>query len=89
MSWKVEVLPGAEKRLRRLDGKTRSRIVESLRELERMDNPFQHPAVRALTGELKGSWRIRVGEHRILFEPLKGSETLRVYAILPRGDAYR
>ncbi|MBU1672686.1 MAG: type II toxin-antitoxin system RelE/ParE family toxin [Actinobacteria bacterium] len=88
MSWKVEVLPSAEKKYRKLDRKTRSRIVEALRELEQLENPFIHPDVRTLTGELKGSWRMRVGDWRILFEPQGESRTLRVYAILPRGSAY-
>jgi mRNA interferase RelE/StbE len=88
MSWRVEVLPGAEKKYRKLDKKTRSRILDALRVLEQAENPFLHPDVRALTGELKGSWRMRVGEWRILFEPRGESKSLRIYSILPRGNAY-
>jgi mRNA interferase RelE/StbE len=88
MSWRVELKPTAEKQYRKLDKKTRRRLLEALRGLEQSENPFQHKDVRALTGELKGDWRLRVGEWRILFTPQGDSQILHVYAILPRRDAY-
>jgi mRNA interferase RelE/StbE len=88
MSWKIEIKPSAEKQYLRLDKKTRKQIRESLLELEEQNNPFLHKNVRALTGELKGDYRLRVGRWRILFTPDKQSEILFVYAILPRSDAY-
>ena len=88
MSWKIEIKPSAEKQYLKLDKKTRKQIRESLLNLEEQNNPFLHKNVRALTGELKGDYRLRVGRWRILFTPDKQSEILFVYAILPRSDAY-
>ena len=88
MSWRIEVKPAAEKQYRKLDKRTRARIKESLLELEKMKDPFQHKHVRPLTGELRGDWRMRVGNWRILFTPHKESKNLCDYAILPRGDSY-
>ncbi len=89
MSWRIEVKPTAEKQYRKLDKKTRARIKEALYSLEKAPNPLHHKDVRALTGELHGDWRLRVGEWRVLFAPHPESKTLYVYAILPRGEAYR
>ena len=88
MSWKIEIKPSAEKQYLKLDKKTRKQIKESLIELEKQNDPFLHKNVRALTGELKGDYRLRVGRWRILFTPDKHSVTLFVYAILLRSDAY-
>jgi mRNA interferase RelE/StbE len=88
MSWKVEVKPSAEKQYRKLDKKTRARVLDALRTLEGMQNPLQHRDMRPLTGELKDDWRLRVGELRVLITPQEKSKTLMVYAILPRGSAY-
>jgi len=88
MSWRIEVKPSAERQYLRLDGPTRRRIKEVLRELENSEAPLLHPRVRPLTGSLKGDWRVRVGGWRILVTPDHGSRVLHVYAILPRGDAY-
>ncbi|MBN2168004.1 MAG: type II toxin-antitoxin system RelE/ParE family toxin [Actinobacteria bacterium] len=89
MSWKVEIKPNAAKQYRKLDKKTKSRIIEGLRQLEQLDNPFLHKNIRPLTGELKGDWRLRIGDWRVLLTPDRAFRILHVYAILPRGDAYK
>lgn len=88
MSWKIEIKPTAEKQYLKLDKKTRKQIKESLIKLEEQNNPFLHKNVRALTGELRGDYRLRVGRWRILFTPDKKSGILIVYAIIPRSSAY-
>lgn len=88
MSWRIEIKPSAEKQYLRLDATTRRRIKAALRELEGSEQPFLHPRVRPLTGQLKGDYRVRVGAWRILLTPNRDLMVLHVYAILPRGDAY-
>ena len=88
MSWKIEIKPTARKYYLRLDKSARNRIKSALIDLELQENPFLHRNVRALTGELHGDYRLRVGDWRILFTPDIESKSLFVYAILPRGDAY-
>jgi mRNA-degrading endonuclease RelE of RelBE toxin-antitoxin system len=88
MNWKIEVKPTAEKYYLKLDKKTRTRMKEALRELENTDEPLLHPNVRALTGKLRGDFRLREGKYRILFTPHIQQKILYVFAILPRGDAY-
>lgn len=88
MSWTVEVKPAAEKQYHKLDKKTKARVLAALTDLEELQNPFQHNDIRPLTGELKGDWRLRAGEWRILIAPRAETQTLHVYAILPRGGAY-
>lgn len=88
-TWRIEVKPSAEKRFHKLDKTTRRRILEALREIEEAEYPLRHAQVRALTGELLGDYRLRVGDWRILFTPDTATKTLHVYAIVPRGEAYR
>ena len=88
-TWRVEVKPTAEKRLLKLDKSTRRRILQALRDLEAAEQPLRHPQVRALTGELRGDFRLRVGDWRVLLAPDVERKMLFVYAIVPRGEAYR
>ncbi len=88
MTWKIEVKPAAEKSYLKLDRKTSSRIRKSLLDLEKSDNPLLHTNVRPLTGRLRGDYRLRLGDWRVLFTPDKNQRIIYVYAILPRGDAY-
>lgn len=88
MSWRVEVKPSAEKQYLKLSAHQRKQVLESLKALEAADNPFLHPGVRALTAGLKGDYRLRVGNLRVLYTPERKKRLLHVYAILPRGKAY-
>ena len=88
MGWKIEVKPTAEKYYLRLGRNTRKRMIQALRELEDTKEPLSHTNVRALTGKLRGDYRLRVGKWRILFTPDKEKRMIYVYAILPRGDVY-
>ncbi len=87
-SWRIEIKPSAEKRYCKLDKRARKRILKALRSLEREEAPFLHPGVRPLTGKLKGDYRFRVDDFRLLFTPDRQEKIIHVYAILPRGDAY-
>jgi mRNA interferase RelE/StbE len=88
-SWRIEIKPSAEKQYLRLDRKTRQRIREALGKLEKSETPLLLlPHVKALTGKLKGDYRVRIGDWRVLLTPDRESRVLRVYAILPRSGAY-
>ena len=87
-SWQIEVKPSAEKQYLRLDRKTRRRIKEALQNLGDEESPLLQPHVKPLTGKLKGDFRLRIGDWRVLFTPDKANRSLYVYAILPRGNAY-
>ncbi len=83
MSWRIEVKPSAEKQYLKLEKEARQRVKKALLELESLDDPFSHPNVRPLTGQLKGDYRLRVGDWRILFAPARTEQTIFVYAVLP------
>jgi len=88
MNWKIEIKPTAEKQYLSLDKKMRIRTKKALKELEKEKNPLFHRNVKPLTGQLKGDYRLRVGEWRLLFTPNLEKRIVYVYAILPRGNAY-
>jgi mRNA-degrading endonuclease RelE of RelBE toxin-antitoxin system len=88
MTWEIEVKPVAEKAFLKLDSRTRQRIKEALVELKKSDNLTDHPQVKPLVGHLRGDYRLRVSNWRVLFTPERETRILHVYAILPRGSAY-
>ena len=89
MSWQIEIKPSAEKQYLKLDGKMRARVKGALQGLEKEEKPLLHPQVKYLTGKLKGDYRLRVGDLRVLLTPDKERKVLFVYAILQRSGAYR
>ena len=67
MSWSIRISSNAEKYFQKLDKKQRKRIKERLLTLLQQENPLDNPQVKALTGELKGFYRLRIGNYRIIF----------------------
>jgi len=88
MRWSIRISSDAEKYFQKLDKKRRERIKERLLKLSKLENPLQNPQVKALTGELKGFYRLRIGNYRIIFALLAKEEIIAVVNIFPRGNAY-
>jgi len=89
MNWTVEVFPEAEKSYNKLPHNLRERIRRALTELEGSDNPLSHRQVIPLVGKLKGLYRMRVGDYRVIFEILAARKVIAVHSIVPRSRAYR
>lgn len=64
MSWTVELTPDAARALRKLDPPTSRRIRHALAVVEMLDDPRSRG--KALTGTLRGLWRYRIGDYRIV-----------------------
>ena len=89
MRWTVKVSSRAEKRIRKLGRTQRKQVIEALRVLAQMANPRDDINVRPLSGELRGLFRLRVGDYRIIFGLLTAERTIAVVHVAPRGDVYK
>jgi mRNA-degrading endonuclease RelE of RelBE toxin-antitoxin system len=65
---------------------SRHRLDSCFEDLEK--NPWQSKNIKALTGELKGLHRYRIGDCRIIYRISREGRTVEIIAILPRGNAY-
>jgi len=89
MKWNTILDKEQRKHLHKLNVRVALRIVESLRELEELDNPLLHKDVRKLTGRLKDRYRLRVGEYRIIFRIKSQERFIEVSDIVHRREAYK
>ncbi len=85
--FEVRLTREAEHAYRRVDASTRARLDAVLTRLEQGD--LRNPSVRALKGQLEGSFRWRVGGWRVVFSVDRDASVVWVEAISTRGDAYR
>ncbi|MCK4515369.1 MAG: type II toxin-antitoxin system RelE/ParE family toxin [Spirochaetaceae bacterium] len=68
----------------RLDAITRRRIVK------RIDGLGENPgAGTRLKGEFSGLWRVREGDHRIIYELRQSEVTVLVLRVAHRREVYR
>lgn len=89
MPWQVKLSAKAEKYYKKLDKKMRNRVRQALEELSTFENPIEHQDVKPLTGELKGFYRLRIGDFRIVFALLCDIRIIAVVNFAPRGDVYK
>lgn len=88
MSWTIRISSNAEKYYQKLDKNLRKRIKKGLLALSQHEKPLEHLQVKALTADLKGFYRLRIGNYRVIFALLEKEKTIAVVNIFPRGNAY-
>jgi len=86
--WRVELSKSASKHLKKLEDKTAQKILDNLQEIEGWENPLLHQDIRPLVGKLKGFYRLRIGNMRIIFELDGNNKRIGVHAIVSRESAY-
>jgi mRNA interferase RelE/StbE len=86
--WKLEWSDVVKKALRKLPVSTGTQIVDYLEErIITVENPRIYG--KALTGKLKGLWRYRVNDYRIICHIKDETVTVLVVDIGHRKDIYR
>ncbi len=84
MTYRLEILPGAERDVRRLAPAILRRVDARLRALADQPRP---PGVRPLPGS--PFWRLRVGDYRIFFTINDADQVVTIVRVRHRGDVYR
>ena len=87
MIYKVRFTKQALKTLEKLDKPTAALILGWIKKnLENTINPFIHD--KALLGDLKGSWRYRIGDYRLICHIVNEELIILVLRIGHRRDVY-
>ena len=86
--WRIEINDIAERAMLKLDKPVRKRILSFFR--QRIE-PSEDPTALAerLTGELRGLWRFRVGDYRVICDIQKVIRVVEVLDLGHRSDIYR
>ena len=88
MNWRIETSKAFDKEFKKLDHYTQ-RIVKGWisKNLMEVDNPRSYG--KALTGNLAGLWRYRIGDYRLIAEIKDDKFTILAISIGHRRDVYR
>jgi mRNA interferase RelE/StbE len=84
--YRVRVLPAAARELAAIEKPVGRRIVKRINWLA---ENLEAIRLEALTGDLAGLYKLRVGDYRVLFEILHEEDTVVVHAIGHRREIYR
>ncbi len=83
--YRIEIATSAKKQLAGLDAKLRRRISDAIDQLAASPRP---PGAVKLVGEDR-TWRVRVGDWRVLYEIRDEVLVVLVVAVAHRREAYR
>ena len=88
MGWQVRFTAGAVKELKKLDKQT-VRIIKNwvVKNLVDCSDPREHG--KALTGNLKGIWRFRVGDYRLFADIRDEIVTVFIFEVAHRREIYK
>jgi len=84
--YRIRILQAASRDLERLDKPTGRRIVQRMNWLAANLDAIR---LEALTGDLAGLYKLRVGDYRVIYEVLWDEETIVIHAIGHRREVYR
>ena len=85
MGYAVALSPAAEREWRKIERETRERVTTVLLALESDPRP---PGVVKLQGAAD-RWRLRVGDHRVIYRVDDRAQSVTVLRIAHRREAYR
>ncbi|OGS50233.1 MAG: addiction module toxin RelE [Erythrobacter sp. RIFCSPHIGHO2_12_FULL_63_10] len=87
MAWTIEIDVGAQRTFRKLAKADADRITRYLADLLSLQDPRQRGG--ALTGGMKGLWRYRVGDYRVICRVEDGRMVVLVLDVGHRREVYR
>ena len=88
MGWQVRFTENAVRELKKLDRQT-VRVIKNwvIKNLANTDDPRLHG--KALSGDLKGVWRYRVGDYRMFADIRDNIVTVFIFVIAHRSEIYK
>lgn len=86
--WFVGMSSDFVKHISHIDRKLQGRILEALTDLTKSPVEIRGDTVKPLTGDLKGCWRYRIGDHRLIYSPNSNTGDITLLAFAARGAAY-
>ena len=84
MSYRIIIVPSAEKELARLDHFLLHRLLKRIHLLEKEPRP--HGVIK-LTGIF--AYRIRIGNYRVIYSIDDSAKCIRILRVAHRGETYR
>jgi mRNA interferase RelE/StbE len=85
--YKIQLAKSSVKALKDLDGKSQERVYRALQVLK--SKPFHNNKIKKLRGELKGRYRYKVGDVRIIYKIEREIKTVFIEVIGRREGIYK
>lgn len=86
--WLIAMSREFMKAIQSIDRKLQGRILEALAEISENPTVMKGDTIKPLTRELSGLWRYRLGDYRLIYQPLPGRNEILLVNFAARGSVY-
>jgi mRNA-degrading endonuclease RelE of RelBE toxin-antitoxin system len=86
--WRFVLSDHFTKCIQKVDKKLQGRVLEAITRIADAPLTVVGDTVKPLTADLKGLWRYRVGNYRLVYDPNQDEEVVTLVSFEPRGDVY-
>ena len=76
------------KSIARIDKNLQGRILEAITKIGKSPVTAVGDTIKPLTGNLKGLWRYRIGDYRLVYDPGEDGRRITLISFESRGDVY-
>lgn len=86
--WSFGITAPFRKSIKNIDRKLQGRVLEAV--LKICDSPLTPygDTIKPLQGSLGGLWRVRIGDHRLIYQPSEEDRKVLLLEFGPRGGIY-
>lgn len=88
VGWRLVLTDHFTKSVRKVDKKLQGRVLEAITKISEAPMTVVGDTLKPLTADLKGLWRYRVGDFRLVYDPNEDEALVTLVAFEPRGDVY-
>ena len=88
LPWSIAFTPTFRKAIATADRKLQGRVLSALTELSETPTTVHGDTRKPLSGELKGLWRYRFGDYRLVYEPREANRIVVLVDFGSRGTVY-
>lgn len=86
--WVIAFTSTFQKSISNIDKKLQGRVLKAVSDLSNAPITLIGDTIKPLIGELKGLWRYRIGDYRLIYEPNEESKKVVLLEFSPRGSIY-
>lgn len=87
--WMIALTHQFTKAALKIDRKLQGRVLEAIANISVSPTVQRGDTVKPLDGDLRGKWRYRIGDYRLVYKPDAATAKILLLDFVPRGGAYQ
>ncbi|MCL4822712.1 MAG: type II toxin-antitoxin system RelE/ParE family toxin [Anaerolineales bacterium] len=87
-TWTFGSTSAFEKSVRKIDKPMRAEVLRAILDLAQAPTTPRGDTIKPLERDLKGLWRYRIGDFRLIYRPEHQAKRVDLLLVCPRGSAY-